>query len=179
MSWRASSKTFSGGRTLCVITAFMAASCFQASSPIPAATPAAGTSLPAPSPERATPILPTAALAPVPAITPPARSGEAASAIPRIPIPRAAAAAAAADAVLARSAAHPPAAPAAAPAIPAAAMPARAVAAAAAIIPQRNTRRPRAPYIPFRKTEPAGFSGWLYLVKDSSPCYTDRTYDWR
>ena len=156
----------------------MAASCSQASSPIPAATPAAGIKAPAPSPERATPILPTtAALAAAPAITPPARSGEAAAAIPRIPIPRAAAAAA--DAVPARSAAHPLETPAAAPVIPAAAIPARAGAAAAAIIPQRNIRRPRAPYIPFRKAEPAGFSGWLYLVKDPSPCYTDRTYDWR
>ncbi len=128
----------------------MAASCSPASSPIPAATPAAGT--PARSAERAILIPRTAARAPAPAMTaaPPARSAEPAAAIIlRTPARRAAAAAAGAGAAPARpaqSAAHPRAV--AAPVTPVAAIP--AAAAAAAITPRHDNRRPRAPYIPSR-----------------------------
>ena len=139
---------FSGGRTLCVITVCMAASYFRASSPIPAAIPAARAPIPARSAGPATPILRTAARAPAPvtAAAPPAPSAGRIPAIPRTQTAPAAAAAGAAAAAPARSAERAQAL-AAAPAIRAPAIPARAGAAAAAITLQRNNRRLRAPYM--------------------------------
>ena len=159
----------------------MAASCSPASSPIPAATPAAGTRAPALSAARTTPILRTAAPALAAATIPPAPSAARAAAIPRTPAPRAAAAAAAADAaaVPARSAAPLLEARAAAPEIPAAATAAAVVAAAAAITPRPDNRRLRAPYMPPSESGPAGASGWLCLAKRFGAWYTWCNSFWR
>lgn len=154
---------FSGGRTLCVITVFMAASYFRASSPIPAATPAARAPIPALSAGPATPAIRTAARAPAPATAaaPPDLSAGRTPAIPRTRTAPAAAAAGAADAAPALSAARPRALAAAR------AIPARAGAAAAAITPRRDNRRLRAPYM--SPPETAGQPGDRLALSCQSP----------
>lgn len=152
MSWRQSSRTFfSGGHTLCVITAYMAALCFRTSSPIPAATPAARTPVRSAGPAAPIPRTAAPARAPAPVQTRPARSGEAIPPAPTIP---AAATAAAAERLAARRRKIPAA---------AAITPVPAAAAGAAITLRRNNRRLRAPYIPSRTRTASRTTGWLFL----------------